>query len=74
MAKSHLNARPEVFFRNYDYADDPSGPGKGLFNGPMDRFKSIKEFLEHKRKRRKKQMEERKNAFVEILFGIKKES
>lgn len=46
---------PNVFtcFKNYDYtyqgADDTS-PGGGLYHGPMDRFKSVKDFLETRRK------------------------
>ncbi len=50
-----------VLFKNYDYTDDdPNGPGIGLFNGPMDRFKSVDEFRKHKamRNRRKKKIKD----------------
>jgi hypothetical protein len=45
-----------VFFKNYDYGDGPDeklGPGKGLYSGPMDKFKSVKDFLKKKRKKKK---------------------
>ena len=50
-----------VLFKNYDYTDDdPNGPGIGLFNGPMDRFKSVDQFRKHKaaRNRRKKKIKD----------------
>ena len=50
-----------VLFKNYDHTDDdPNGPGIGLFNGPMDRFKSVDEFRKHKamRNRRKKKIKD----------------
>jgi hypothetical protein len=53
-----LDVRPEVFFRNYDYTqhEDPTGatPGPGLYSGPMDKYKSVADFLSEKRKKRKK--------------------
>lgn len=58
-----LDIRPEgPWFSNYDYtgSDSPTkiSPGKGLYNGKMDRYKSVKDFIEMKRKRRR----ELKNA------------
>ena len=50
-----------VLFKNYDYTDDdPNVPGIGLFNGPMDRFKSVDQFRKHKaaRNRRKKKIKD----------------
>ncbi len=41
------------FFRNYDYTESKSGPGTGLYRGDMDRFKSVKEFIDKSRKRNK---------------------
>lgn len=38
-------------FTNYDYADDPSGPGKGLYS-EMHKYKSVSDFRKKKRKRR----------------------
>lgn len=52
--------RPEVFFNNYDYVDpkspaeDKMGPGGGLYHGEMDKYKSVKDFIDQKRKRRNK--------------------
>lgn len=40
------------FFLNYDYADDESGPGTGLFHHMTD-YKSVADFLKKKRKRNK---------------------
>ncbi|TXG77355.1 hypothetical protein E6Q11_02950 [Candidatus Dojkabacteria bacterium] len=52
-----LDVRPEgPWFSNYDYAgpDEPTeiSPGKGLYNGKMDRYKSVRDFIEMKRKRK----------------------
>ena len=50
---SHPQSRG-ILFQNYDYADDPTGPGMGLYHGNMDKYKSVGEFLEKSRKRLKK--------------------
>lgn len=56
---------PHIYtvYKNFDYTDDPNpnatGIGGGLYHGPMDRFKSVKEFLD---KRRKKMKERREKA------------
>lgn len=42
-----------MFFKNYDYKDSESGPGEGLYSNMKD-YKSVTEFREKKRKRRKK--------------------
>ncbi len=56
------DVRPELWFKNYDYAGpekaNKTSPGKGLYNGKMDKYKSVKDFIEQKRKRRR----ELKNA------------
>lgn len=50
------------WFSNYDYAGPEeateTSPGKGLYNGKMDRYPSVKNFIETKRKKRR----ELKNA------------
>lgn len=51
-----LDVRPKgPFFNNYDYAgpDKPSkiSPGKGIYNGKMNRYKSVSDFI-RKRKRK----------------------
>lgn len=46
---------PNIYthFKNYDYTEEVSNetsPGSGLYHGPMDRFKSVKDFLDKRRK------------------------
>lgn len=41
------------FFKGYDYVDNPTGPGVGVYND-MKKNKSIKDFLKNKRKLRRK--------------------
>ena len=54
---THVQTRPvpNPIFQNYDYGGPEEGnevsPGRGLYNGPMDKYKSVKEFLEKARKR-----------------------
>ncbi len=46
-------ARPGVFFSNYDYTEedpDETSPGGGLYHGKMDKYKSVKDFVEKRRK------------------------
>lgn len=67
-----LDVRPEgPFYENYDYCADPDepGPGPGLYQGKMDKYKSTKEFIEESRKRKRKQ---RKSALMYWLWLIKK--
>lgn len=49
---------PNPIFQNYDYGGslegDETSPGRGLYNGKMDQFDSVKEFIEYKRKRQQK--------------------
>lgn len=68
------------FFRNYDYGgpDEPSdtSPGRGLFNGPMDKYKSIGEFLDKKRKARRKkksiaqELTEKVDEFLDLTNNL----
>lgn len=61
--RKNLDVRhPGIFtwFTNYDYSDgDPSdiSPGGGLYHGPMDKFKSVKEFVKNRRDQNKKKRE-----------------
>ena len=47
---------PNPWFTNYDYGgpEDGSevGPGRGLYNGKMDKYKSTKDFIDKSRKRK----------------------
>jgi len=42
----------KLFFKNYDLADDPTGPGEGFFQN-MHKYKSVKDFFKKKRLRKK---------------------
>lgn len=59
MAKDkNIDIRPQIFFRNYDYSEpvgkSENSPGGGLYHGKMDKFKSVKDFLDKARKKRRK--------------------
>jgi len=65
---------PSPFWRNYDYGGPEEGetevsPGTGLYFGRMDKYKSVKDFIEKSRKRMRKK---RKKALAGIIdsFGI----
>lgn len=70
--KKNLDIRPEIIYKNYDYVDQDkgekkktkSGPGAGIYNGKMDKYKSVKDFINTDRKMKKKQ---RKAALDSIL-------
>lgn len=70
----HPSDTRETFFKNYDYGGpeeaSETSPGRGLYNGKMDKFKSVKEFIEKKRKKREKL--KRKNALEIHLLGLDK--
>jgi hypothetical protein len=61
--RKNLDVRhPGIFtwFHNYDYSDgEPSdtSPGGGLYHGAMDKFKSVKDFIEQRRSQNKKKRE-----------------
>jgi hypothetical protein len=64
-----LDVRPEgPWYSSYDYGGpeeaSDSGPGRGLYNGKMDKHKSVKDFIDKKRKR-KRQL--RKKAWEMLL-------
>jgi len=62
----------EILFKNYDYIDqsksekenNESGPGGGLYNGKMDKYKSVKDFINSDRKMKRKQ---RKKKLVHLM-------
>ena len=48
---------PNPIFKNYDYTDaeaDETSPGGGLYHGEMGKYKSVTDFLDKKRKGRRK--------------------
>lgn len=72
---------PHIFthYRNMDYTDDPdpneTGIGGGLYHGPMDKFKSVKEFLDNRRKKMKKRREkaEKQSQRMNALESLAKQ-
>ena len=68
-----------TWYRNMDYSPDPdpneTGPGGGLYHGPMDRFKSVKEFLDNRRKKMKARREkaEKQAQRMSILEALANE-
>lgn len=57
---SYNSCKEAQLFKNYDYADDPSGPGKGLYSD-MDKYKSVADFRKKKRSRRMKAIKKLKD-------------
>jgi len=87
VSRKNLDVRsPKIYtwFTNYDYSDeDPSetSPGGGPYHGPMDKYKSVKDFLDKRRKKQKKKYEEglkesnsesRLAAFTKLASEVKK--
>lgn len=66
----HAEIRPEVFYKNYDYGTQTKsnkentklGPGTGFFEN-MDKYKSVKDFINTDRKMKRKQRK-KKLAFL----------
>lgn len=72
MTISKNDQRPGPFYANYDYGgpenESEEGPGLGIYNGNMDKYDSIKEFLSKKRKsKKKKKSKVRKQAYNKYL-------
>ena len=64
------DTRPEgPWYQNYDYLADPKedGPGPGLYQGKMDKYKSVKDFVEKSRERRRKKRKEALDYAISIL-------
>lgn len=59
------------FFTNYDYIDNPTGPGEGVYKN-QKKHKSIKDFLKKNRKRRRKLLRVAQNQFKldDTLTGL----
>jgi hypothetical protein len=54
-------SKPLVFFRNYDYTENSTGPGIGAYRMTD---KNISDF-----RKRKKRMKQRKKAYLQIVAG-----
>lgn len=67
------DTRKHVLFRNFDYTSDgpnETSPGGGLYHGPMDKYKSVKDFIDKRRKensRLDRNSQTRTAAFKRIL-------
>ena len=69
-----LDVRPILFWQNYDYGGSEEGdnevnPGRGLYNGKMDKYKSVSDFIEKSRKRMRKK---RRELLAYLYYSIKK--
>lgn len=66
--KTRLN---EPFFFNYDLYDAPGGPGAGFYSN-MDKYKSVKDFINKKRKRKnkRKKTQSRRIALLKLAFNF----
>jgi len=66
--------RPDfVAFKNYDYTNEEANetsPGGGLYHGPMDKFKSVKEFREHKAKHKMPALASRLGSLKKIAEDV----
>jgi hypothetical protein len=66
----HIRIRPNVMFKNYDYGTQTKsekentklGPGSGFYSN-MDKYKSVKDFVDSDRKMKRKQRK-KKLAFL----------
>lgn len=69
-----------TWYHNADYTSDldpgETGIGGGLYHGPMDRFKNVKQYLEYRRKKlkeRRDKISQRMDSLVKFanLIGVK---
>jgi len=67
-----VRPNPSPLFQNYDYGGPEDGseisPGTGLYNGEMDKYDSVEDFLEKARKRK-----HRKEALLMLVKKIANE-
>lgn len=66
---------PGPIWKNYDYGGPEEGesevsPGTGLYHGDMDKYDSVKDFIEHSRKRMRNKRRKALAAIAESI-GIK---
>lgn len=67
MSKPNEAVPRETFFQNYDLGAgeaNKTSPGGGLYDGSMDKYKSVSDFL---KKKRKKKRALRKKAWIQLL-------
>ena len=56
---------PQPVFRNFDYTEEgpnETSPGGGLYHGKMDKYKSVKEFIDKRRKQLRKRQQDLEKA------------
>lgn len=66
------NKKP--FFRNYDYTQEgpnETSPGGGLYHGPMNKYKSVKDFTEKRKKDKKAEIYLRINKLSSLFESYK---
>jgi CheY-like chemotaxis protein len=62
-------------FQNYDYTEaepNATSPGGGLYHGSMDKYKSVKEFVDKRRKQNRKKRMARKQAMQNRMGLLQK--
>jgi len=53
----NLTSKDIILFDNYDYISEnnnKTNPGVGFYNGKMNKYKSVKEFIENRKVKNKK--------------------
>src|SRR5665213_4490537 len=71
-----IDKDPLVFYKNYDLYDTEGaagkakqGPGTGLYGPEMDKYKSVQEFRE-KNKKRKKRIKKRQAQIIQMFLAL----
>ena len=69
-----------TWYKNFDYTADPApnstGIGGSLYHGPMDRFQSVKQFLDYRRKimkERSDKVSSRTDIFIKLASMVVEE-